>query len=415
MNYDQLLERLYSVNLHGGIKLGLNNCLALNKALGNPVQQFPAIHVAGTNGKGSVVTKIAAALQATGKRVGLYTSPHISCFRERIKINGTMIPENAIHKHLLHIFSLTEKLQIPATFFEITTMAAFAYFAEEKIDAAVIETGLGGRLDATNIVHSILTIITSISYDHTEILGSTLEEIAFEKAGIIKPGVPVIIGPCVPIKCVQEIANLKNSSLIGVEGFFNHFQEENKAIAAAALQYLNVPEYAIQQGLEATPPCRIETWLPEKLKEIFPEIPLLPKAVILDVAHNPDGIEHLISVLRQRYPASSVRFVLGLSKNKDIASCLNLISKAGSHIHLVEAKSGRAASATLLFGELLKQGCLPSLLTCAPTIQSALHHAIIAAGKQPNEIVAVCGTFFIMSSARAALGIVEPQDFLSFN
>lgn len=407
MHYEQLLRRLFSVNLHGGIKLGLDNCLRLNQALNFPIKKFPSIHVAGTNGKGSVVTKIAAAQQALGKCVGLYTSPHIACFRERIRINGVMIPEDITQKHLLRIFALTEQLHIPATFFEITTLLAFAYFAEKNIDVAVIETGLGGRLDATNIVNPILTIITSISLDHTEILGNTIEEIAREKAGIIKPGIPVIVGPRALNKCIQETAVLHASPYIMVED--PGFQMENDAIAATALRYLHIPEYAIQEGLKATPPCRVETWLPEQLEHVFPNT-LLPKAVILDVAHNPDGIKYLLATLRQRFPQSSMRFIVGLSKSKDISSCLNLLSHAASFIHLVEASSGRAASVTTLLEEFLIQGFPKCAIACESSIPLAVHHAIAAAGLQTHEIVVVCGTFFIMSTARAALGIIETQD-----
>lgn len=412
MLYEQLLQRLFSVNLHGGMKLGLNNSLRLNQALDYPIKKFPAIHVAGTNGKGSVVTKIAAAQQAMGKRVGLYTSPHIACFRERIRINGVMIPEDKTKKHLLRLFELTEQLQIPATFFEITTLLAFAYFAEEEIDVAVIETGLGGRLDATNIVQPILTIITSISFDHTETLGNTIEEIAREKAGIIKPGIPIIVGPRALNDSIQEIASLHASPYIKVaDSEFNHFQMENDAIAAIALRHLEIPEHAIQEGLKATPPCRIEIYLPEQLADVFPNIPL-PKAVILDVAHNPDGIMHLISILQQKYPQSSIRFIAGLSKSKDISSCLKLLSHAASFIHLVEASSDRAAPVTYLFKELMNQGFPKNAMVCESSIPLAIHHAISAAGQQANEIIVVCGTFFIMAAARAALGIIEPNDSL---
>ncbi|MBA3814949.1 MAG: bifunctional folylpolyglutamate synthase/dihydrofolate synthase [Parachlamydiaceae bacterium] len=410
--YVELLERLFSVNLHSGIKLGLDNCQKLNEALGYPVNKFPSIHIAGTNGKGSVSTKIAAAFEASGKRVGIYTSPHIACFRERIRINGEMISEDETKKHLLIVFKLTEELNIPATFFEITTLVALNYFAMQKVDIAVIETGLGGRLDATNIVHPLLTIITSISLDHTEILGNTLEEITLEKAGIIKPGIPIVVGPRVPTKPIQEIAALNASPYIRVEGSFDCFQAENNSIAATALNYLHITEQAIEVGLKATPPCRMETWLPDRLATIFPNISL-PKALIFDVAHNPDGISHLIAVLHQQFPGTSIRFIIGLSKSKDIFTCINLIKNAASHIYLVEAPSGRAAPIEELSKELLRQGFSISSISCESSISLAVQNAIIAAGQLTNEIVVVCGTFFIMSAARAALGIVEPQDLLS--
>lgn len=414
MQYEQLLQRLFSVNFHGGIKLGLTNCLQLNEALDFPIDKFSAIHVAGTNGKGSVVTKIATALQASGKRVGLYTSPHIACFRERIRINGSMISEEAVQKILSQLFALTEQLNIPATFFEITTLLALVFFAEEKVDVAVIETGLGGRLDATNIVNPLLTIITSISLDHTEILGNSIEEIAMEKAGIIKAGVPIIIGPRATFKCIQDVAELQQSPLVAVEGNYDNFQSENDAIASTALRQLQIPEWAIQEGLKATPPCRVETWLPNRLVSIFPNTPL-PKAVILDVAHNPDGISHLIDILHQRYPEAKMRFIVGLSKSKDISACLKLICKVASHIYLVEANGNRAATVDTLNNELKSQGFSEHTLTYNLSIPHAIQDAITIAGQQQNAIVVVCGTFFIMSDVRKALGIIEPLDFLELH
>lgn len=414
MDYQQLLKRLLSVNMHGGIKLGLSNSLKLNEALGSPVSQFPAIHVAGTNGKGSVVTKIAAALQAAGFRVGLYTSPHIACFRERIRINQEMILEHDVQKHLSHIFKLIDSHHIPATFFEITTLLAFAYFAEQKIDFAVIETGLGGRLDATNIVKPILTIITSISLEHTDILGSTIEEITNEKAGIIKPSIPIIIGPTVPFKQIQNISDKLASPCIAIKGSYEDFQNENNAITTAALNYLKVPDAAIQQGLKAIPPCRLQTWLPHQLSKLFPHI-ALPSAVILDVAHNPDGIQHLILAIKQRYPVSSLRFIIGLSKNKNISGCLSQLINIASHIHLVQANMDRAAPKEQLYNELLTLGYPQSKMTMEPSIPFAITHAINAAGQNKNEIVTVCGSFFIMADARAALGIQEPLDFSNLN
>ena len=196
--YQTFINRLFAINLHGGMKLGLKNMETLNAMLGTPTQHFKCIHVAGTNGKGSVVYKIAKSLEKEGLRVGLYTSPHISSFRERIQINGQLIDESSVVAGLSRIFEEIDKSKIPATFFEITTALALKYFADQKVDYVVLETGLGGRLDATNIVTPVLSIITSISLEHTEYLGSTLEAIAKEKGGIIKPYVPIFIGPRVP-------------------------------------------------------------------------------------------------------------------------------------------------------------------------------------------------------------------------
>src|SRR5579885_1476417 len=196
--YRQTLEYLYE-RLPMFSRLGkaaimhdLTNTLKLCEALGNPHHQFKSIHIAGTNGKGSTSHMLAAVLQTAGYKTGLYTSPHLKDFRERIKINGALCNENFIIDFVEEIKPAIEKIQ--ASFFEITVAMAFKYFADNKIDIAVIEVGLGGRLDSTNVITPELSVITNIGWDHMNLLGDTLEKIAFEKAGIIKENVPVIIG-----------------------------------------------------------------------------------------------------------------------------------------------------------------------------------------------------------------------------
>ena len=198
MNYQQTLDFLFSQlpmfqRLGGAAyKSNLNNTLAICKLLGNPEQKFPSVHIAGTNGKGSVSHLLASVLQEAGYKVGLYTSPHLTDFRERIRINGHKIPQEKVVEFVQSNKSLFENIQ--PSFFEYTFGMAINYFAEENIDIAVMETGMGGRLDSTNVVRSILSIITNIGFDHTQYLGDTLEKIAIEKAGIIKPHVLVVIG-----------------------------------------------------------------------------------------------------------------------------------------------------------------------------------------------------------------------------
>ena len=179
-----------------GYKEGLENTLALDEHFGHPHKNFRSIHIAGTNGKGSCAHTIAAILQQCGYKVGLYTSPHLVDFRERIRINGQPIPENYVVNFVEKEREFFEPLN--PTFFELTTALAFQYFREMQIDIAVIEVGLGGRLDCTNIITPILSVITNISLDHTQLLGNSLEQIAMEKAGIIKNGVPVVIGEALP-------------------------------------------------------------------------------------------------------------------------------------------------------------------------------------------------------------------------
>ncbi|MEI8124702.1 MAG: folylpolyglutamate synthase/dihydrofolate synthase family protein [Parachlamydiaceae bacterium] len=397
-HYQQLLDKLLSVNINGGIKLGLENSLLLSNALDNPHKKFPTVHIAGTNGKGSVTTKIAAALQATGKKVGLYTSPHISTFRERIRINGNMISEEQVVEHLDTIFSIIEKQQIPATFFELTTLLCFSHFAHENVDIAVIETGLGGRFDATNIITPKLSVITSISLEHTEFLGNTIEAIAKEKAGIIKPTVPVVIGPHVPYSIVNGVAAAQGSPCIQVLGDFPDYHAENNAVAGKALEILNVDKEAITEGLQATPPCRLE---------------VIDK-VILDAAHNPDGFYHMLQATKLRFPHQKLRLVVGLSSNKDIEGCFNIVKGEAIHFYLVEANSSRAVPTETMKEILIKLEVEPALITSGKSIAETMNLAIDEANKA-GDIVVVCGTFFILHEVRQALGFNPPEDCHNLN
>lgn len=405
MDYQALIHKLLAVNLHGGMKLGLQNVHHLQRIWHFPDQQFTSIHVAGTNGKGSVCLKIAHALAQAGYRVGLFTSPHLSTFRERIRINGEMISEKAVVSILPGLFQSIDDANLPATFFEITTFLAFLYFAQEKVDIAVLETGLGGRLDATNIVTPCLSIITSISLDHTEILGNTLEEITIEKAGIIKEGVPVIIGPHVPLAPVLAIAEQKKSPCLQVQETSPLFEEENHSLAKAALEHLtprfNLTAAAIEKGLRASQSCRME---------MIEGSPL----TILDVAHNPDGIAHLFQALFSRFPGRALRLVFGLSKSKDLNGCLAHVVPHHFPCHIVEATNGRGASKELIKSQLLALKAKPSDLSVHPTIAAGVEAARAEALSQ-NQIVVIFGTFFIMSEVRQALGFCEPVDSIDMN
>jgi len=411
MNYTQLLQKLYSCSASHGMKLGLENSFRLNEALGFPDRKFQTIHVAGTNGKGSVSTKIAAALQASGLKVGLYTSPHIATFRERIAINTQMISEEDVSSLLQSIFHINETNRIPATFFEITTLLCLKYFASKNVDIAVIETGLGGRLDATNIITPLLSIITSISHDHTEILGNTIESIALEKAGIIKLHVPLIIGPRVPYPLINEIAQSRQSECLQVRGSFLDFEEENQAIAGKALEKLNISSQAISTGLKQRPLCRMQVFDSQRLRHCA--VHQIPKTVILDVAHNADGLDHLFYALNQRFPGDKVRVVCGLSKSKDLESCLKIIHSNSQYTHLTEAAHPRAAHVEKLeriFANLCQDRSLFSLHS---NVKESVKQALVEAANA-DQILLICGTFFIMAAARKVLGIVEPCDDVPF-
>ncbi|WP_162180782.1 folylpolyglutamate synthase/dihydrofolate synthase family protein [Neochlamydia sp. EPS4] len=383
------------------MKLGLNNMCRLQRVLDFPASHYQCIHIAGSNGKGSVTTKIAKALEAEGHRVGLFTSPHISTFRERVKINGQLIDEETTKTLLDKIFTKIANEQIPATFFEITTALALAYFAQKKVEYAVLEAGLGGRLDATNIVIPRLSIITSISLEHTEYLGQTVEEIAKEKAGIIKPGVPVIIGPRVPRPVIEEIAKLQNSPLTQVAGNFSNFDEENSAIARAALQTLAVSENSLQLGLKALPACRLE---------LVCQAP----PTLLDVGHNPDGLIHLFKAIRQKYPHMPLRIMFGLSKTKDVEGCLRVLKEYGEHFHLVEASNGRGIEVGVLYQKMIEHHFPLSSISIDATISYTTQKALLLA-KQNRQVLIICGTFFIMREVRASLKIEEPMDDYDIN
>ena len=413
-NYKQLVARLFSRNLFGGMKLGLENIHRLDTAMGHPHRNYNTIHVAGTNGKGSVSGKIAKALELAGYRVGLFTSPHISCFRERIRINSKMIPEKSIEKILPKIFELVDRKNIPATYFELTTMLALQYFSRQKVDFVVLETGLGGRWDATNIVTPVLSVITSISLDHTQTLGNTKHEIAREKAGIIKTGVPVIVGARACPEVIKEIALWKRSVCIDVGVRNSSFDRENRNIAKAALLNLrrrhNITDTAIMEGLRHTLPCRFEVISKDKIES--KEIEEKPEAVVLDVAHNPDAFDRLFISLARSFPEKSIRIVAGVSKGKDLKACFSSILQRTKALHLVEASNDRGYTLKEMESVLAQSGVKPSSM--GRSVRHTMETAMALAAEK-NEILLVCGSFFIMGEARRFLGLKEPQDLFDMN
>ncbi len=274
--------------------------------LGHPHRHFRSIHIGGTNGKGSVATKIAAVLQTLGYKVGLYTSPHVATYRERIQINGEMIPAAIAAEILPEVYDET------LSFFDVLTALAFVYFAREKVDYAVIEVGLGGRLDATNVIQPLLAIITSIGLEHTAILGPTLEDIAREKGGIVKPGVPLIVG-------ATAAPFFPGAIVVPPEPFF---ELENQSIARAALAQLGFPA---DQGLEARPPYR------------FQQI----GSLLFDVAHNPPAFQRLAEALQIHFPGKKFPVYLAFSQDKDWRPCVDLIAPYASRIAFIKSRNPR--------------------------------------------------------------------------
>jgi dihydrofolate synthase / folylpolyglutamate synthase len=338
MNYDEVIEYLYSQlpMFHrigpAAYKPGLDNTIALLDLVGNPQNQLRTVHVAGTNGKGSTSHMIASALQEAGYKVGLYTSPHLKDFRERIKINGQMISREAVTE-FVELYKENWD-QIEPSFFEITVALCFWYFEKEKTDIAVIEVGLGGRLDSTNVIFPEVSVITNIGMDHINLLGDTIEKIAAEKAGIIKINVPVVLGKMRPEarQIMQEFADHDQTtisdsakmdmSIVPPCELKGNYQEENRATAFAALEILrkekkwHINDIHIQNGFSR---IFANTGLMGRW-QILGQEPL----IVADVAHNEDGI---LSILNQIATISfkQLHFVLGLVGDKDVDRVLRLL------------------------------------------------------------------------------------------
>lgn len=340
--------------------------------LGNPQLSFPTIHVAGTNGKGSVCAKIAHAYSCAGYRVGLYTSPHLISFEERIVVDGEPIPREWAEEKLDELINAGFTLNC----FEYLTLLAFDYFRLKQVDIAVIEVMVGGAKDSTNIVEPELSVITSISHDHTKMLGNSIEEIAQEKAGIIKPGVPVVVGPRAALRPIYRRAAELGSPLFLVEQAEGIYEWENRAIARKALELLSLPSSAIEEGLQFRLPCRFEE----------------RAGVIFDVAHNPAGFERLIEALEECYRDLHWRFLIGMSEDKDIKQCLKMIAPHASHLHVVQAENGRAAKKEQIAQILADLGDYP--FSTEVNIREGFSRAM--EGTREGEKLIVCGSFYIM-------------------
>lgn len=311
-------------------KKDLTNTLVFEEHLQNPHSKFKSIHVAGTNGKGSTSHMIASILQDAGYKVGLYTSPHLKDFRERIKVNGIMISEEEVIDFISKNKSFLEKQGL--SFFEMTVGLAFYYFAKAKVDIAVVEVGLGGRLDSTNIITPEVSVITNIGYDHTQFLGETLPEIAFEKAGIIKENVPVVIGEkqTEVIDVFVKAAKERNAPLVFAEDLVSEayrtdllgsYQQKNSKTAVAAIRLLN--KFEIND-------TNIKTGLLSIIKNtgLLGRWQLLqeqPK-VICDTAHNKEGLTHvLVQLLKEKF--EKLHIVLGVVNDKNLDTILSMFPK----------------------------------------------------------------------------------------
>lgn len=400
-------------------KKDLHNTIELCEALGNPQNHFRTIHIAGTNGKGSTSHMLAAILQEAGYKTGLYTSPHIKAFGERIRINGQMIDETFVIDFVARTKELTSKVE--PSFFELTVAMAFEYFATEAVDIAVIETGLGGRLDSTNIISPILSIITNIGYDHMNILGKTLPEIAWQKAGIIKKDTPAVIGEVLPATknvFVQE-ANEKDAILHFAQSryqveyleptgnlLFCHvkdlqtntteklrldlngiYQAKNVCTVLCAVEQLrllgyNIPEAALQSALEHV----------KKLTGMRGRWDIVQShpTIIQDVAHNVDGVKQVLFQLENNYLKAQLHFVLGFVKDKDVEYVLELFPK-NAFFYFTNSHIPRA----LPYEELRNIAAQKGLTGDGfDNVNEAIEAAKKLAGE--NDVIMICGSFFII-------------------
>jgi dihydrofolate synthase/folylpolyglutamate synthase len=424
MNYEQAVHYLYN-KLPMFTRMGakaykadLTNTIALCTYLGNPQNKIKTVHIAGTNGKGSTSHMLAAIFQKCGYKTGLYTSPHLKDFRERIKVNGEMITENFVTEFVEATKSFSE--EINPSFFELTFVMALEYFVYYNVDIAIIETGLGGRLDSTNVITPEVSIITNIGYDHTDILGDTLEKIAFEKAGIIKEKVPVIIGETkfetkrvfldkaeeknAPVFFAQEkykvvSANYLNEKLLlevndvgknSVSGYLldlpGLYQAKNFLTVLTATDILkenfSLTDTNIKQAVDHVKKL---TGLHGRW-EIISRHPL----IILDVAHNVDGIQQLVNQI-QISSYNNLHIIFGMVKDKEIEKVLALLPKQASY-YFTRAQIPRA----LPENELLERA---DKFRLKGNAYSEVNEALEAArnNASADDLIIVCGSVFVVA------------------
>lgn len=426
MDYEQTLDYLYnklpmfSRIGEKAIKKDLTNTILLCDYLGNPQHRFKSIHIAGTNGKGSVSHILASVLQAQGYKVGLYTSPHLKDFRERIKINGELCSED-------FVIDFTKKIQpkideIEPSFFEITVAMAFEYFAQQEVDFAIIETGLGGRLDSTNVITPILSIITNISFDHQNLLGNTLKEIATEKAGIIKQNIPVVIGK----KSIEtenvfiQKANLENASIYFTDEIYQ-FKSIIKNELTSSFQYLNKitnTDFIIESDLRANyqqenllaaflaieilnTDCNVKIDLKNEQQGFlnvvkntnftgrWQQLQSQP-TIIADVGHNEAGVQKIIEQLQtEKY--NQLHIIYGAVKDKDIHSILALLPKNAIY-YFTEPPLPRKLEVELLI-EMANEHQLVGEKYVHPRLA-------LAAAKEAasvDDLILITGSFFVVS------------------
>ena len=419
-NYQDAISYLYSL-AQSGIKLGLKNTARLLRHFGDPQSKLSTVHVAGTNGKGSTAAITESILKAAGYKVGLYTSPHLLDFRERIQINRKMIGKQQTVDLILRIRSAVENLKIPITFFEFGTVLAFLYFHEQDTDISIIEVGMGGRLDATNLCKAKISIITSISLDHTQYLGDSLQQIAFEKASIIKERGTVFahipeeevfqVVNSLAKKCFADVYRLGlefhvtpeaensegntfsykwgarslNKLTLPLNG---HFQRNNAGLALSAClalneQGFNIEEKHLRQGLEMV------SW-EGRLETVFSH-----PTVVLDCAHNEASVRNMTLELRENFKYSRCFIVLGLMQDKNIDEIIKILSQLGDQFFLVPVNPPRGETPKKLAKKLKyhNKAC-QTFETISDAFQAVKQIA------NQDDLVCITGSIFLVAAAK---------------
>lgn len=430
MDYENAIEYLYNLKIYG-MSLGLERIEYLLEALDSPHKELKAIHVAGTNGKGSVCAMISSILDSAGYKVGLFTSPHLISFEERIMIGGKKIPKDKVCSQVQRIKTVAEdmassgKFEHP-TYFEVVTAMGFSHFKEENVDYAVLEVGLGGRLDATNVITPLVSVITTVALDHMHVLGNSLSEVAREKAGIIKPDVPVITGIADEdiLKIITEICKqkdcelytskehvvctLKEASLdsqvfdLELKGFdaryddlriplLGRHQLQNSQIAALAVSVLkkgsvHIPEKSIYEGFENT------RW-PGRL-----EIASKNPPIILDCAHNPAGARALKASIKGLFTGKRLTMIIGIMRDKDIPGIIKELAPLADNIIITKPDIDRVALPKTLKSEAEKY-CTDVMVK--EKVAEAVEHALKNSSEQ--DVICITGSIFNVGEARSKL------------
>lgn len=408
MTYSEALDFLNGLRMFG-TRPGLEHAFHLAALAGNPQSRLRFIHVAGTNGKGSTCAMLESIYRSAGLKVGLYTSPHLVSFCERIQINRHNIAELEVAKLVSFLKPFVENRgENSPTLFEVTTIMALKYFVDQQCDLVIWETGLGGRLDATNIVEPLVSIITNIQLDHVQWLGETIEKIAAEKAGIIKPGIPVITAADAPeaLRVIRESARAKGSNLMEVSPSSNtdrelrklplkgSHQKMNGALAVATVKLLQsripVSETQIDQGLSTVNwPARFEI-IPDENQTTF----------ILDGAHNPAGFEALVDTLEETYPEKKLTVIIGMLRDKSWIESISTLLPSADRLIVVPVKSERSLNVS----ELAKFCRASERFTGREVVECpCLSEALVIANSDPLTVIT--GSLYLVGEAIALLGL----------